>query len=132
MFLENILEVIFTIFSRNCQNFHCRWPAGNFSLIPRIFGTSLKFHNFLRLQSFDNFLGNSDTTSLVIINKYHFSCYEKELCQNLKISLHALSKIVPFSRFPYPDDWFCTFIDEYRVHFYPSTSVYSRISPKIS
>ena len=31
----------------------------------------------------------------------------------------------------HPDDWFCTFIDWYRLHFYPSTFVYSRISPKI-
>ena len=31
----------------------------------------------------------------------------------------------------HPNDWFCTFVDWYGVHFYPSTFVYSRISPKI-
>ena len=95
---ENVLEVIFTLFSRNCQNFHFGWPAGNFLLIPRIFGTSLRFHNFLTLlYSFGISSGNWDTPSLVIITKYRFSCYEKELCQNLKNSLYVLSKIVPFS-----------------------------------
>ena len=67
----------------------------------------------------------------MIITKYHFSCYEKELCQNLKNSLYVLPKIVTFSRFSHPDDWLCTFIDWYRVHFYPWNFVYSRISPRI-
>ena len=52
MFLENVLEVIFTIFSWKDQNFHFGWPAWNLPLIPRIFGISLKFHNFLRYKDF--------------------------------------------------------------------------------
>ena len=101
-------------------------------LIPSNFGTSPKISKFpknLRLQSCCNLRGNSDTLSMVIINQFRFSCYERKLCQNLKSPYIFCPRMHLFFRTP-PDERVCTFIDWFPEMLVNCSMLWQRINAR--